>query len=96
MWCWWKDQETKLILAHVVPFKGGDTEWVSEQVCRDLRNFGISGDLVFKTDQEPALVDLMKQVCALRPSSRSCLTHSGVGLSKETGSLNEQFSHWKR
>ena len=80
-----KDRETKLILAHVVPFKGGDTEWVSEQVCRDLRKFGISGDVVFKTDQEPALVDLMKQICALRPSSRSCLTHSGVGDSKGNG-----------
>ena len=34
-----KDRETKLILAHVVPFKGGDTEWVSEQVCRDLRKY---------------------------------------------------------
>ena len=74
-----KDRETKLILAHVVPFKGGDTEWVSEQVCRDLQKFGIRGDVVFKTDQEPALVDLVKQICALRPSSRSCLTHSGVG-----------------
>ena len=29
-----KDRETKLILAHVVPFNRGDTEWVSEQVCR--------------------------------------------------------------
>ena len=80
-----KDRETKLILAHVVPFKGGDTEWVSEQVCRDLLKFGISGDVVFKTDQEPALVDLIKQICALRPSSRSCLTHSGVGDSKRNG-----------
>ena len=40
---------------------------------------------MFKTDQEPALVDLMKQICALRPSSRSCLTHSGVGDSKGNG-----------
>ena len=41
-----KDRETKLILAQVVPFKGDDTEWVSEQVCHDLRKFGISGDVV--------------------------------------------------
>ena len=72
-----KDRETKLILAHVVPFKGGDMEWVSEQVCRDLQKFGIRGDVVFKTDQEPALVDLVKQIFALRPSSRSCLTLGG-------------------
>ena len=54
-WCWWK------VSAHDVPLKGGDTKWVSEQGCRDLRKFGISGDVVFKT----ALVDLMKQICAL-------------------------------
>ena len=27
---------------------------VSNPVCRDLRKFGTSGDVVFKTDQEPA------------------------------------------
>ena len=37
-----KDRETHLILAHVVLFKVGDTEWVREQVCRDLQEFGIS------------------------------------------------------
>ena len=51
------DRETKLILARVVPFKGGDTEWVSKQVCRDLQKFGIS-DVVFKADWELALVVL--------------------------------------
>ena len=51
----------------------------SEQECRDFRKFGIRGDVVFKTDQEPALVDLVDKICARRPSSRSWLTHSGVG-----------------
>ena len=53
----------------VVPLKGGDTEWVSEQVCRNLRKFGISGDVVFKTDQEPALVDLMKRFAPSGPQA---------------------------
>ena len=79
-----KDRETKLILAHIVPFKGGDTEWVSEQVCRDLHKL-IRSDVVYKSNQEPALVQLVKQVSALRPSSRWCLTHSGLGRRKETG-----------
>ena len=80
-----KDRETKLILAHVVPCKGGDTEWVSEQVCRDLRKFGIRGGVVFKTDQEAALMELVNRICALRPSSGSVLTNSGVGDSKGNG-----------
>ena len=69
-----KDRRTKLILAQVVLLKGGDTEWVSEQVCREFS--GIRGNVVFKTDQEPALVDLVDKICAPRPSSGSCLTHS--------------------
>ncbi len=80
-----KDRETKLIMSHVVPCKGGDIEWVSEQVCRDLKKSGIRGDVMFKTDQEPALVDLVNQICSLRPESRSCLSHSGVGDSKGNG-----------
>ena len=47
--------------------------------------FGIRGNVTFKTDQEPALVDLANQICALRPESRSCITHSGVGDSKGNG-----------
>ena len=55
-----KDRETYLILAHVLLFKVGDTEWVREQV----RCLG-SAVMLCKTDQEPALADLFKQMCAL-------------------------------
>ena len=58
---------------------------MSEQVCRDLKKFGIRGDVVFKSDQEPALVDLLNQICSLRAGSRACTTHSGVGDSKGNG-----------
>lgn len=51
---------------------------MSEQVARDLRKLGTHGDVVFRTDQEPALDELVKQVCRLRPGPRSCLTHIGV------------------
>jgi hypothetical protein len=80
-----KDRETKLIMAHVVPCKGAEIDWVAEQVCRDLKKFGIKGDVNFKTDQEPALVDLVNKICSLRPESRSVTSHSGVGDSKGNG-----------
>ena len=52
-------------------------------MCRDLQKlFGIRRDVVLKTDQEPAAVELVKQINALRPSSRWCLTRSGLGRSK--------------
>ena len=61
-----RDRETKMTLAHVVPGKGADQEWVAEQLCRDLVKLGHHGDLVLKSDQEPALVDLLREVGRLR------------------------------
>ena len=80
-----KERETKLIMAHVVPCKGAEIDWVAEQVCRDLKKFGIRGDMNFKIDQEPALVDLVNKICGLRPESRTVVTHSSVGDSKGNG-----------
>ena len=56
-----RDRETKMTVAHVAPGKGADQEWVAEQLCRDLVKFGHHGDLVLKSDQEPALVDLLDE-----------------------------------
>ena len=44
--------------------QGAGTEWVTAPVGRDLRNFGIADNptIVLKSDQEPALVDLLKDV----------------------------------
>lgn len=35
--------------------------------------------MVLNADQELALQELLCQVCALRPRSRTCITSSGVG-----------------
>jgi hypothetical protein len=80
-----KDREAKLILAHVVPCKGAEIDWVAEQVCRHLKKFGLRGDVNVKTDQEPALVDLVNKICSSRPDSRAVTSHSDVGDSKGNG-----------
>ncbi len=54
-------------------------------MCRDFKMFGIRGDVVFRSEQEPAFIDLLNQICSMRPSSRACTTHSGVGDSKGNG-----------
>ena len=64
-----RDRETKMLNAHVVPLKGAEQEWVTEQCVRDLRLLGHHGDLVLKCDQEPALKDLMNSVAALMGNS---------------------------
>ena len=65
------DRETKMKLAHVVPVKGADQEWVAEQLCRDLVKLGHHGDLILKSDQEPAIVDLLRTVARLRGSKNT-------------------------
>ena len=36
-----KDLETRLLAAHVVLEKGANTDWVSQQLIRDLERWGI-------------------------------------------------------
>ena len=57
-----KERQTKMMLSHMVPYKGAGTEWVTALLGRDLRNFGIADNstIVLKSDQEPALVDCCK------------------------------------
>ena len=59
-------------MAHIVPLKGADQEWVAEQIVRALLKFGHHGSLTLKTDQEPAIVDA--------GASRTTLEQSPVGL----------------
>ena len=47
-----RGQETTMTVAHVVPMKGADMEWVTEQAARDLLRFGIHADVILKSDQE--------------------------------------------
>ena len=54
-------------------------EWVTEQAARDLLRFGIHGDVILKSDQEPAIVS------KLRGSRRTMIEASPVGDSKSNG-----------
>ena len=46
-----RDRETKMTVAHVVPVKSADQEWVAEQLVRDMLKFGHHGDVILKSDQ---------------------------------------------
>ena len=80
-----RDRETKMTVAHVVPHKGAEQEWVAEQLVRDLLKFGHHGELTLKTDQEPAIVDLMRVVASLRGSNRTTLEQSPTADSSGNG-----------
>ena len=74
-----------MLNAHVVPLKGAEQEWVTEQCVRDLRLLGHHGDLILKCDQEPAIKDLMNSVAALRGTRRTRVENSPVADSRANG-----------
>ena len=80
-----KDRESKLFFAHVVPCKGGDTEWVVKQICRDLKRLGIHGDVKLIGDQEPAIQQLFREVAQMRGTARTIIEPAPKGDSKGNG-----------
>ena len=63
------DRYTQAVLAHIVPKKGTEFTWVAAQLERDVRKLGYNGRLVVKSDQEPAILDLMRKLARRRQSA---------------------------
>ena len=80
-----KDRETKMFLAHVVPFKGAEVEWITQQISRDLRRFGIHGNVVLRSDQEPAITNLLDEVCKFRKAARTVAKKAPTSDSRANG-----------
>ena len=74
-----RDYDSKLLVAHVVPGRGAEVEWVAQQLVRDLQRLGHHARLVMKSDQEPALVSLLQAVAKLRGEAPTILDNSSVG-----------------
>ena len=79
-----RDRETRMTVAHVVPYKGAGVEWLGEQLVRDLVRFGAHGKVTLKSDQEPAIVDVLKEVAKMR-GNRTTIENSPVADSKGNG-----------
>ena len=75
-YCFWRDhpggesvpvlvgrgRKPKMMIAHVVPFKGGGVDWLVGQLVRDLRKMGVHGKVVLESDQENPIVDVLNDV----------------------------------
>ena len=73
-----RDKETKMTVAHVVPFKGALIDWLGEQLVRDLLRFGFRDTVILKSDQEPA-------IARMRGEGRTIMEHSPVADSHANG-----------
>ena len=72
-------------IIHVVLLNGTSTERIADQRERDLRKMGYYGLVVIKTDQEPALLDLAREVAQRRGNSRTVLESAPRGDSQGNG-----------
>ena len=80
-----KDRATCMVSAHVVPLKGAVIDWVIQQCSRDLERLGHYGQITLKSDQEPAIVDVLKEITNLRVARGTLLEHSPVADSQLNG-----------
>ena len=57
----------------MVPFKGSAPEWLTAQLVRDIKKAGYFGLLTLKSDQEPAIRDVLAEVAKSRGEARTIL-----------------------
>ena len=58
---------------------------VIQQCARDLERLGHNGQVTLKSDQGPAIVDVLGEIANLRGSSGTLLEHSPVADSQSNG-----------
>ena len=80
-----KDDSTKAVTAHIV-FQKGNLDWVSDRLVEDIDKFGHSANVCIKSDQEPALVDLVRAVKEKR-TGETFVEHSKVYDSQSNGTV---------
>jgi hypothetical protein len=81
-----KDRDSKMVMASVVPVKGSSHQFPARRVRAFLNELGYEGvDVTIKTDQEPAIKDLVNEVVKLRSTARTMKEESPFGSSASNG-----------
>ena len=91
-----KDRATRMVSAHVVPLKGAVLDSVIQQCARDLERLGHYGQVTLKSDQEAAIVDVLRDIANLRGSRGTLLEHSRVADSQSNGSLSAESGQLRK
>ena len=79
------DRQTGWLAGHVVSSKGSGTHAAVEQVLRDLRRMGHNGTIVVNTDQESAIMDLLRTVAKERGEARTVFETAARSDTKGNG-----------
>ena len=84
-----EDLATGGIRARLSWQKGNGDPWIAEKIMDDIEEFGYGGAPVrFKSDQEPAIVDVQRAVIAKRGNALTIPVNSPVGDSQSSGRLD--------
>lgn len=59
----------------MAPCKGADVEWVVAQCERDPERLGRHGQVVLRSDNEPALVNVLREIARARGEARTVIEH---------------------
>ena len=73
--------------------------WIAPRMCEDLQTIGFSGGkIVIKSDQEPAMVDLVNEVAKIRSKQTgggNAMDQSRVGDSDSNGKIERAIRKLK-
>ena len=65
-----REKSARMTLATVVPMEGVSVEYPVRRTLTFLKEIGLEGaDVVFKSDQEPALKDVLNTIVARRTAT---------------------------
>ena len=78
-----REKKSKMMLARVVPFKGGGVDWLVGQLIRDLRRMVVHGKVILKSDQENAILDVFNDVRKQRGKESESKGNISVGCIPE-------------
>ena len=81
-----KDYDSKSLMASIVPVKGGSHDYPAKRINAFMRELGLEGlDVALRSDQEPALQDLLREVGKKRVPAKTFYEVSAVGSSASNG-----------
>ena len=88
-----KDCATRMVSAHVVPLKGAVIDWVIQQCAERLGHYG---QITLKSDQEPAIVDVLKRARICVRLVERCQSIRRLQIHNRTGSLRAESGQLRR
>ena len=54
-----------MVVAHKIESKGPTDDWITKRIVQDIKELG-RGDIILKTDGEPAMLALQEAIARLR------------------------------